>query len=304
MAEILQKTMTHGSFESVFTEVTHQESINCSSHSQVRLFYLSSIEDRAFDTNSLVKLLRRNLGQYFFSRGEIDEFKEDGDEYSIGLEAAAGLRTFDYSRIFEEIMICYLLEDRLNAPKLMSRPEIRSASGRYEGCSDSIHILSLGDTNDIVRFQMIFGTAKVHTFIDEALDDIFEKIAAISNSKQNERALVDSTLFGKHFNKETTAYLTQILTPSKGNNGKRTISENAYGVFVGYKLNLRADNRSSDQFLSSIDDKMIQDIRHYAPLIRQRITDAGLDQNPFYFFFIPLNDAENEKTSIVEAILR
>lgn len=31
MAEILQKTMTHGSFESVFTEVTHQESINRSS---------------------------------------------------------------------------------------------------------------------------------------------------------------------------------------------------------------------------------------------------------------------------------
>ena len=166
MAEILQKAMTSGSFDTVFTEVQHQESINQSSHCQMRLFYLSSIEDRAFDTTGLVKLLRRNLGHYFFSRGEISQFEKDDDIPSIGLEAASELRNLDYSRIFEEIMICYLLEDRLNAPKLLSRPEIISMSGKHEGISDCIHILPLGETDTAIKFQMIFGSANVHIFVD------------------------------------------------------------------------------------------------------------------------------------------
>ena len=79
MVEILQRTMRHGDFNALFTEIEHQESINQSCHFRVRLFYLSSIEDRAFDTTGLVKLLQRNLGQYFFSRGEIDQFEQAGN---------------------------------------------------------------------------------------------------------------------------------------------------------------------------------------------------------------------------------
>lgn len=305
MAETLQKAMTSGRFDTVFTEVEHQEFINQSSHSQIRLFYLSSIEDRAFDTTGLVKLLRRNLGHYFFSRGEISQFEKDDDVPSIGLEAASGLRNLDYSRVFEEIMICYLLEDRLNAPKLLSKPEIMSVSGKHEGISDCIHILPLDETDTAIKFQMIFGSGKVQGFIEEALDDVFRKIVAINNSKRDEKALVESTIFTKRFDQQTEEYLTQLLTPTKGGNcHKRTVGDNAYGVFIGYSLGLATEDRSSDQFLSAIDIKMEQDIRHFSPLIRKKIEDAGLNQTPFYFFFIPLNDAEIEKNSIVEAILR
>ena len=305
MAEILQQAMTRGRFDSVFTEVVHEESINESEHSKLRIFYLSSIEDRVFDTKGLVKLLRQNLGQYFFSRGEIKQFEQEDDVQSIGLEAASGLREQDYSRIFEEIMICYLLENKLGAPKLMSRPEILSASGKYEGNSDSIHFLPLGETPDAVRFQLVFGSAKVQGFIDTALDAVFQKIDAINHSKRDEKCLVESTLFTKSFSPETNEYLTHLLTPEKdGNTNKRTVSDNAFGVFIGYSLGMRADNRSTEDFLAAIDKKMVTDIQHYAPIIRERIKAAGLSQSPFYFFFIPLNDADNEKRSIIEDVLR
>lgn len=305
MVETLKKAIPSGGFDTVFTEVEHQESVNQSSHSQIRLFYLSSIEDRSFDTTGLVRLLRRNLGHYFFSRGEINQFEKDDDVPSIGLEAASRLRSLDYSRIFEEIMICYLLEDRLNAPKLLSRPEIISVSGKYEGISDCIHLLPIEETATAIKFQMIFGSAKVQGFIEEALDDVFQKIITISSSKRNEKALVESTIFTKRFDQQTEEYLTQLLTPAKGGNPhKRTVGDNAYGVFIGYSLGLATENRSSDQFLFAIDKKMEQDIQHFAPLIRKKIEDVGLSQSPFYFFFIPLNDAETEKRSIVEAILR
>lgn len=304
MTEILQKAMTHGRFDTVFTEVEHQVSINQSSQSQMRLFYLSSIEDRAFDTTGLVKLLRRNLGQYFFSRGEISQFEKDDDISSIGLDAASELRKLDYSRIFEEIMICYLLEDRVNAPKLMSRPEILSASGKYESVSDSVHFLLLEETGEVVRFQMVFGAAKVHEYIDEALDDVFKKIEAINTAKRDEKILVESTLFSKKFTPEAEEYLAKLLTPSKAGSNKRTVGDNAYGIFVGYSLGLTTANRSSNQFFSAIDKKMERDIQHFAPLIQRRIESAGLSQNPFYIFFIPLNDAELEKNNIIEAALR
>lgn len=109
----------------------------------------------------------------------------------------------------------------------------------------------------------------------------------------------------KRFDQQTEEYLTQLLTPTKGGTRyKRTVGDNAYGVFIGYSLGLATEDRSSDQFLSAIDIKMEQDIRHFVPMIRKKIEDAGLNQTPFYFFFIPLNDAEIEKNSIVEAILR
>ena len=305
MAEILQQAMTRGQFDSVFTEVVHEESINESAHSKVRLFYLSSIEDRAFDTNGLVKLLRKNLGQYFFSRGEIKQFEQEDDVQSIGLDAASGLREQDYSRIFEEIMICYLLENKLGAPKLMSRPEILSASGKYEGTSDSIHFLPLEETADTVRFQLVFGSAKVQGYLDSVIDAVFQKIEAINRSKHDERSLVASTLFPKNFSPEICVYLANLITPEKGGKDrKRTISDNAFGVFIGYSLGIETDNRSTEEFLNAIDKKMVDDIQHYAPLIKKRIKDAGLNQNPFYFFFIPLNDAEAEKRSIIEDVLR
>lgn len=304
MADILQRAMTHGRFDTVFTEVTHKESVNQSSKSQMRLFYLSSIEDRSFDTAGLVKLLRRNLGHYFFSRGEISQFEKDDDVSSIGLDAASELRKLDYSRIFEEIMICYLLEDRMNAPKLMSRPEILSASGKYEGVSDSVHFLLLEETGEVVKFQMIFGAAKVHEYIDEALDDVFRKIETINTAKLDEKILVESTLFSKKFSPETEEYLAKLLTPTKAGSNKRTIGDNAYGIFIGYSLGLTTENRSSDQFFSVIDKKMERDIQHFAPLIQQRIASSGLGHNPFYIFFIPLNDAEVEKNTIIEAALR
>lgn len=305
MAEILQKTMTKGRFDSVFTEVVHQESISETVQSKVRLFYLSDIEDRSFDTQGLTKLLRRNLGRYFFSRGEIKQFEQEDAVDSINLEAATELRSLDYSRIFEEIMICYLLEDRLGAPKLMSRPEILSASKKYEGTSDSIHFFPMGETANAVRFQLVFGSAKVEQYLDVALDEVFQKIEAINSSKRDERCLVESTLFTKSFCPEDEELLTSLLTPSKAENrNKQTVSENAFGVFVGYSLGLRTDNRSSDEYLEAIGKKMITDIHHYAPIIMQRIKDAGLSKYTFYFFFIPLNDAESEKKSIIQEILR
>lgn len=305
MTETLQQTMTRGQFDSVFTEVAHEEAINESEYSKVRLFYLSNIDDRAFDTKGLVKLLRQNLGQYFFSRGEIKQFEQEDDVQSIGLEAASGLREQDYSRIFEEIMICYLLENRIGAPKLMSRPEILSASGKYVGNSDSIHFLPLEETSDAIKFQLVFGSANVQGFLDSAIDTVFQKIESINSSKQNEKCLVEGSLFTKSFSPETNEYLTNLLTPKKGENKhKRTISDNAFGVFIGYSLGMRTDNRSTEDFLADIDKKMVADIQHYAPAIKKRIKDAGLSQNPFYFFFIPLNDAESEKRSIIENVLR
>ena len=305
MVEILQQTMTQGRFDSVFTEIVHEETINESAQSKIRLFYLSSIEDRTFDTRGLVKLLRKNLGQYFFSRGEIKQFEQDDDVQSIGLEAASSLREQDYSRIFEEIMICYLLENRLGAPKLMSRPEILSASGKYEGNSDSIHFLPLEETDDAIRFQLVFGAAKVQGFLDSAIDAAFKKIESINQSKRNEKFLVERSLFTKSFSPETNEYLTHLLTPEKGGDKqKRAINDNAFGVFIGYSLGMRIDNRSTEDFLADIDKKMVADIQHYIPTIKKRIKDAGLSQSPFYFFFIPLNDAEAEKQSIIESVLR
>lgn len=304
VSEIIRRATT-GSFDDVFTEVECADVITELTNSNLRLFYLSDIEDKSFDTKGLAKLLRRNLGQYCFSRGKFQQYIDEGDVVSIGLDAASSLRDLDSNRIFEEFMICLLLEDRLHAPKLLSRPEILSASGRFKSQSDSIHILPSPEGTRAISFKMIFGTAKVHRFIDEAIPEVFEKIIAIDELKTDENYLVDEMLFNRSFDKDTTEYLSQLLKPSKARpDGKRVVRENAYGVFIGYSLDLDARSLSPDQHIDYIERKMRQDLKHFIPEIEKRICDAGLENNTFYFFFIPMNDAEDEKETIIREVLR
>ena len=48
---------------------------------------------------------------------------------------------------------------------------------------------------------------------------------------------------------------------------------------------------------------MRADIKRYIPYILQKIKDNHLGTHSFYFYFLPFNDAEEEKKAIMEAVL-
>ena len=51
------------------------------------------------------------------------------------------------------------------------------------------------------------------------------------------------------------------------------------------------------------EQKMQADIKCYIPYILQKIQDCGLGMHSFYIYVLPCNDSEEEKKSIMEAVL-
>ena len=82
----INTTIKAGTIDSVFKEVTHSESLGLRNPAQLRLFHLK-LDGDTFTNEGLYKCLRKNIGQYVYSRTRIAKFKEDDDEASIGLEA-------------------------------------------------------------------------------------------------------------------------------------------------------------------------------------------------------------------------
>lgn len=82
----INTTIKAGTIDSVFKEVTHSESLGLRNTAQLRLFHLK-LDGDTFTDEGLYRCLRKNIGQYVYSRTRIAKFKGDDDEYSIGLEA-------------------------------------------------------------------------------------------------------------------------------------------------------------------------------------------------------------------------
>ena len=61
---------------------------------------------------------------------------------------------------------------------------------------------------------------------------------------------------------------------------------------------------SVSEFEAVVEEKMQADIRRNINYILKKIKDNGLEQHSFYFYILPFNDAETEKKSIMEAILK
>lgn len=110
--------------------------------------------------------------------------------------------------------------------------------------------------------------------------------------------MVESTLFNNTYNAETTERLKQIIIPSKQRNAAPDM---AFGIFIGYTIGISEDD--NDAFRTLAVEKMKADIRKAIPYIEQNATDLNLTMHSYYFYFLPFNDAENDKKQIMDGLL-
>ena len=120
--------------------------------------------------------MRKNIGQYVYSRTRIAKFKEEDDEASIGIEAMQLIndqrtkKTDSFGNMLGEILQYAFIEEKLGASKIFSKIELDSLTS--ESFYDGIHLLKMDDTS----FQMVFGTSNVEDQMDDAIANAFLKI--------------------------------------------------------------------------------------------------------------------------------
>jgi len=298
----LPKTLEIDDFEVVFREVKHNGLIACNNQSTARLFCLD-ISDSSFDYAALSDYLLDCLGMYVYSRTQMKEFEQARKLRSVGVRA---LRLMQENGAPDEkgtgnelgeMLLYAFMENGLSAPKLLSKVEIEATASRFRSKSDAVHLLKR-EVNGQTKYQLVFGTSCIQGDVQKAIDSAFDTIVSIKQGKAKERQMVEATLFNQTFDNATTEQLRQILIPSKM---KQSSPDMAFGVFVGYSLDLKCDN--NDAFRKQAMAKMETDIQASIPYLTSKITELGLGMHSFYFYFLPLNDAENDKKQIMNDLL-
>ena len=301
-AEELECTLKDSDFDAVFREVDHGEALGLKNKSGISLYYLD-ISASAFDYMALNEYLFDSVGMYVYSRTQIQDFYDKKKVRSMGAKALRLMKANGRpdekgtGNELGEMLLFAFMEEGLHAPKLLSKVEISTSASRFNSKSDCVHLLKRkvnGETN----FQLVFGASSISGEIRDGIDAAFDVLAAIKTGKVTERQMVDSTLLNHTYDDETTAWLRQILVPSKA---RHAAPDMAFGVFIGYSLNVTADD--NDTFRREAVKKMEADIKAAIPYIEQKAAELNLGMHSYYFYFLPFNDAEKDKKQIMDELL-
>lgn len=300
--EELDITLDCEGFEAVFRKVDHDEALALKNKSGIGLYYLD-ISDSAFNYEALNEYLLDSVGMYVYSRTQIKNLEERKKARSIGIKALRLMKENGQpdekgtGNELGEMLLFTFMEGGLHAPKLLSKVEITTDAHRFKSKSDSVHLLKK-KVNGEICYQLVFGASSISGSIIDAIDTAFEVLAVIKNGRKNERQMVESTLFNNTYDPETTERLKQIIIPSK----QRTAAPDmAFGIFIGYTINVSEDD--NDDFRTLAVEKMKADIREAIQYIEKKATELNLTMHSYYFYFLPFNDAENDKKQIMDELL-
>lgn len=302
MGETISLTINQQQFKSVFKEVTISKQLSWPTESQLRLFHLN-IRGNKIVKADLVKFLYINAGNYVLSRAKSQQMTLDGTASLIG---AQGLRMLKKSGTdikgsgseLGEMLNYAFLEGELGAPKLMSRIEVATDGSKYSSSCDGIHLLTNGISGKPYH-QLVFGSSSIVGDPRYAVDAAFEQIAAIDEKEDSEIQMVDSLVFDRLMNPDEIELVKNILIPQEDIPSYQT----SYGVFLGYSLGLDKNKvYPVADYLNIVEAKMKQDADVLYPYILNKINSLGLSAHSFYFYLLPLDDAEDDKKEIMNKV--
>lgn len=300
----IQKTIKDKNFNGIFNEVKHSEALALKNNNELRVFHLNVINNK-FSDRELKRFLLRNIGRYVYSRAELERFVIEDDVESVGLTALTKLKKYSGAGqltgdTLGDMILYTFLEQVLDAPKIMSKIELTTTASHYGCKSDGIHLLAIDSGMGQPYHQLVFGASQIIGDLRNAVDRAMDTVKEIKEDPSAELSVVDSTLFGRVFDNSTAEYMKNIIIPSKGGFGA---IDHAYGIFLGYTLEIDSSVLSNPQFRVEAVNKMKEDIKSVTPYIVDKINSMGMGGYSFYFYVLPFNDAPVEKKEIIQDML-
>lgn len=292
-------------FERVFTEVPHSETPTLANLKCVRTYHLD-LSSNQIKFSDMQNFLYRNIGRYVFSRLELENFRINDELETVVAQALArikdaGLSTTELADSLGDMILYAFLEFVLKAPKLYNKIELIETTGGSVVGQGGVHLLPL-DANGS-SFQLVVGKSNIVGNLQSAIDNAFKAIASASTTaaEKKEYKLLDSTILNKSFDPATAEYLKSIVLPQKRKAGITV--DDAFGIFLGYSLNLDTNGLSNDEYRVAAKQKMADDIKNHLPYIQTAITNAKLEGRSFYFYLLPFNNADSDKGQIMQELL-
>jgi hypothetical protein len=174
--------------------------------------------------------------------------------------------------------------------------ELKTTSNQYVFGSDGVHLFQLDNKN----FQLILGESKIKGELKNAVAEAFESIEKVSNNPDNELRLIEKNILSESFDEETTEFIKSLIVPLKRD--KAINVDNAFGIFLGYTLDLDSTQYSNSEFRKVVNEKLRNDLDIIASYIERKINQSGLTGYSFYFYILPFNNAKEDRAAIIKKL--
>lgn len=264
-----------------------------------------------FDYDGLKRLIRNNITNYVLNRKAYQKSVENGELQLATMEALKKLKKIkedaiekgDYGSGGElgEILLYIFFEAFLNAKKLLSKVEIKTNNKDYVKGFDGIHFL-VKQYDSYTAYQIVYGEAKIKNDIGDAIDDAFSSLSTCYANRETDLKLLDSKFFEEIASTDETTLevLKSLIIPSYRSANSKIETENAFGIFIGYSFSAPENPTSTPK--DEISKKVKNDIANVKQKIINHIKKFE-GNSDFYVFFLPFNNAAEDKSKIMLEIL-
>ncbi|MCK9480902.1 MAG: DUF1837 domain-containing protein [Bacteroidia bacterium] len=261
-----------------------------------------------FDISHLQNCLLEPLASYSLSRKVKEKYKNKPME----LSTKAREKFIDYLKnkgeLGELLLYCFL-ESHLNAPKILSKLELKTSTSLYVNGADGVHYLKLSDGN----YQLIFGESKSIADLTSAISESFKSIYEFKNeinSKGNsksglryEKSLISDHLEKETFSEEEKEFIEKIIYPVRTNTFE---VDDAFGIFIGYEIKVSSEMKRLTQidFRKEVKNQIENEINGKLDFIKKKIEDYELFGHNFYIYILPFTNLAKSNSTILISITK
>ena len=285
-----------------FLKLFHHDIIDYDLGNQNRLnLFNLRISNNRFTYEELTQELFDNIITFSLSRQELEKYKNSRG----GKKFKAAIKKFrDYNsnegELGEILLYCFL-EAHLNAPKILTKLEIKTSNNHYVNGADGVHLLKLDNYN----FQLIFGESKLNSDLREGIYEAFNSVTKFieSNKIGFEINLVNSQLIKESIDKETYQYLKKIIMPN-ANEDKYNLDK-SFGIFLGFDIEITDDKKNlpNKKFRKYIRKEIKKIVTDAIDSIKYQIKNKDLWRYDFYIYTVPFTDLSDERKQIIKNII-
>jgi len=285
-----------------FLKLFHHDIIDYDLGNQNRLnLFNLRISNNRFTYEELTQELFDNIITFSLSRQELEKYKDSrgGKTFKAAIE-----KFRDYSsnegELGEILLYCFL-EAHLNAPKILTKLEIKTSNNHYVNGADGVHLLKLDNNN----FQLVFGESKLNSDLREGIYEAFNSVTKFikSNKIGFEINLVNSQLIKESIDKETYQYLKKIIMPN-ANEDKYNL-DNSFGIFLGFDIEINDDKKNlpNKKFRKYLRKEIKKIVTDAIDSIKYQIKNKDLWGYDFYIYTVPFTDLSDERKQIIKNII-
>ncbi|OPC21529.1 hypothetical protein BAX95_17740 [Elizabethkingia meningoseptica] len=295
---MLEKNIKEDFLDLFYNDICDEELEN---KNRLNLFTLK-VKNNAFSYDELIAELGNKLHYFALSRKQINQLKKDDKLNDLVKKAKAKLKHHtDNEGELGEILLYCLLESHLNAPKILTKLELKTNSNDYVKGADGVHLLKLSDSD----YQLILGESKLNSDLKQGIYEAFgsiNKLLTSTSKMEFEIDLINSELVKEAYEDDSYNILKKIIVPSAKED--ETYLDYSFGIFLGFDITITDVELklSNSEFRTNIREKIKNEILKAKDSINYQLKKEGYSGYQFYVYVVPFSDLQNKRKDIIKQI--